>query len=378
MIQEKVSLIIFEGGQSVTPIEVQMTAIRKSVALDTIEKMSAIPDIDEIILCTNYPDLAQQASTFGVEVDFDDDLDAFHFGERLKNVINSRGLENVIYMGGVSAPLITPEEVTAIARDLRERKNVVVVNNVQSADLIAWTPGSAINHIELPSADNILGFRLRRAGLSRILIPNSPRINFDIDTPTDILLLGMQPDVGPRAADEIARLGWDDSNIRAAKEVFGTADSHVTLIGRVGPPIMQFISMNLITHLRVYSEERGMKALGREESEEAISLVGQFIDSVGPYEFFRALGRLSQAVFFDTRVVFAHKKLHPTEWDRFNSDLGRYDLIKDPFIRDFTVAATKAGYPIVLGGHSLIYGGIWLLAEELAQARRQSVSTPYY
>ena len=370
MIDEKVSTVIFEGGRAESPIEAEMTAIRKEVVLDTIEKLGQVKEIDETILCTNYRDLAQEASTLGAQIDFDDDLESYHFGRRLVRVTNDRRLENVLYMGGVAAPLIRLDEIAQIALDLRTKKNVVITNNIQSADVIAWSPGRAINYIEPPSADNVLGYLLRKAGMERILIPNSPRVNFDLDTPTDILILGMQAETGRRAKAAIRELDWDDSRIRAACAVFGTPDSHVLLTGRVGPPVMQFISMNMICHLRVISEERGMKALGREDRGEVISLVGQMIDLVGPRGFFERISRLCQVAFIDTRVIFAHRKIKPSDWDRFNSDLFRDQIIRDSFVREFTQEAFAASFPVVLGGHSLISGGIWLLSDQIAEERR--------
>jgi len=372
LIDEKVSVVIFEGGRTKCPIEETMEDVRKQVTLDTIEKFRHIREIDEIILCTNYTDLAEEAGSLGAQIDFDADTGAYHFGTRLTNLVNDRKLENVIYMGGVSAPLIREDEMAQVAIDLKERKNVVITNNIQSADLIAWSPAKAINYIEPPPNDNILGLLLRGIGMKRVLIPNSPRVNFDLDTPTDILIYGMQEEAGPRSKVAIKELDWDDSVVREAAKVFGMTEAHVVLTGRVGPPVMQFISMNLICHLRVYSEERGMKALGREDRGEVISFVGRLIDLAGPEGFFKILGEMCQVAFVDTRVIFAHKKIQPSDWDRFNSDLGRAELVEDKFVREFTEAARRAAFPVVLGGHSLISGGIWLLAEAIAEERRKT------
>ena len=372
MIDQKVSVVIFEGGRAKSPIEETMGEVRKQVTLDPIEKFRRIKEIDEIILCTNHTDLAEEGSSLGAQIDFDDDVAAYHFGTRLTNLVNDRKLENVIYMGGVSAPLIRDDEMAQVAIDLKERKNVVITNNIQSADLIAWSPGKAINYIEPPPNDNILGLLLRGIGMKRMLIPNSPRVNFDLDTPTDILIYGLQEEAGSRSRAAIKELDWDDSVVREAAKVFGTTEAHVVLTGRVGPPVMQFISMNLICHLRVYSEERGMKALGREERGEVISFVGRLIDLAGPEGFFKILGEMCQVAFVDTRVIFGHKKIQPSDWDRFNSDLGRAELIEDKFVKEFTEAAREAPFPVVLGGHSLISGGIWLLAEVIAEERRKT------
>ncbi|MHB8756846.1 MAG: hypothetical protein ACYC6V_02400, partial [Bacillota bacterium] len=119
---------------------------------------------------------------------------------------------------------------------------------------------------------------------------------------------------------------------------------------------------------RVFSEERGMKALGRQERGEVISLVGHLIDQEGPEAFFRYLSTFCQSVIFDSRVLFAHWKLNVSDWDRFQSDLGRYDLVKDPKVREFTRAAVEAPVPVILGGHALVSGGLWILAENVLAA----------
>lgn len=108
-----------------------------------------------------------------------------------------------------------------------------------------------------------------------------------------------------------------------------------------------------------------MKALGRDERGEVVSLLGHFLKEVGPRRFFDYLAGVCGAVFFDTRVIFAHLKGRVSEWDRFHSDLGEFEAITDPFIRDFTREARSCGIPIVLGGHSVVSGGLWLMAESL-------------
>jgi len=41
-------------------------------------------------------------------------------------------------------------------------------------------------------------------------------------------------------------------------------------------------------------------------------------------------------------------------------------LIHDPWIREFTAAVRDAPIPILLGGHSLVSGGLYALAENRA------------
>jgi len=372
MPEEKVTLVIFEGGQARTELDELLIAIRKAVTLDTMTKALAAPGLDQVLLCTNYRDLAREAAELGVLVDFS--LEPFHFGRRLAGIIVKYGLEKVIYMGGVSAPLLQPEDLTSMAQTLREQKHVVLVNNVQSADLVAFTPAQMALQIPPPENDNSLGYLLREAGLTRLLIPNSPRINFDLDTPTDMMILALQPDCGPRAGALLRNLDWDYSRLKRAREVLKQTAAEVVIAGRVGAPIMTYINSNFPLRLRVYSEERGMKALGREERGEVVSLLGFHLDRVGPAGFFADLAQLAQAVFLDSRVLFAHWKKAVSEWDRFHSDLGRYDVIRDEKVREFTRAAVSAKMPVVLGGHSLVSGGLWLLAESVVREREVRLS----
>jgi hypothetical protein len=60
----------------------------------------------------------------------------------------------------------------------------------------------------------------------------------------------------------------------------------------------------------------------------------------------------------------AANKLWPSPADRFNSDLRRPNDIADSFLRNFTAAALAAPIPVVLGGHSLVSGGLLALIPE--------------
>lgn len=373
MLEPRVTLVIFEGGQARTELDSLIASLRREVVLDTCEKLKVVEEIDEVILVTSYADLAEAAREMGVSVDFEPPgARPFHFGKRLREVIVKYGIENVIYMGGAAAPLITAEEFSDIAVALKRERNLVVMNNVQSADLVAFAPARAIDEIDLPNKDNPLGNLLREIGMRRVLIPNSGRVNFDLDTPTDFLVLGMHPMCGPRAKRAIDALDWPRDTLEAAMEVLRQQSKEVAVVGRVGPAVIQYINSNMVHRMRVFSEERGMKALGREERGEVVSLLGFMIEEVGPEKFFGYLARTADVAFIDSRVIFGHLKKQLTDWDRFQSDLGRYDLIEDPWTREFTRCARSARIPVVLGGHSLVAAGLWLIAEMIVKEREAS------
>ncbi|MEW6723752.1 MAG: hypothetical protein AB1331_02365 [Bacillota bacterium] len=367
-----VAAVVFEGGPAADEISRQMAIVRQAVVLDNLEKMASVAELDQIILCTDRPGLASEAAKLGATVDFDSGS-RFQFGRRLAEVIRRYRLSRVIYMGGASAPLITREELAWIAQRLVTTDNVVIMNNVQSADVVAFAPAKAIEMIGYPENDNFLGYLLREAGLERILIPNSSRVNFDLDTPNDLAILSLVPWTGPRTCRALTQMPLDLSKLKAAQQVLRTKGAELGILGRVGAPVIAFINSNFAVRLRVFSEERGMKAMGREEAGLVTSLIGRFIDEVGPVRFFDHLAGVVDAAFYDTRVYFAHLKKWPSDSDRFHSDLGDWEKIEDPQIRDFTRAAVEAPIPIVLGGHSLVAGGLWVLAEGTVLAEGREV-----
>jgi hypothetical protein len=76
------------------------------------------------------------------------------------------------------------------------------------------------------------------------------------------------------------------------------------------------------------------------------------------------MGELADAMFLDSRVILAARRAWPSPSDRFSSDLRRPEEIADPFLREFTAAAGAAPIPVVLGGHSLVSGGLMALVNQ--------------
>ncbi len=361
----RLAAVVFEGGHPASEIQRAMTAVRYGVTLDNLSKLLAVPEIDRTILCTNYPDLAAAAGQLGAEVDFEADGARFHFGLRMREVIYKYKLDKILYLGGAAAPLIRPEELAEVARLVKSAEQVVMVNNPQSPDLVAFSPASAIDWIEPPDNDNVLGHVLRVAGLPRVLMRNTAWINFDIDTPADLIVLSQLAGVGPRTREALDRLHLDASRVQAAKRALLKTGSEIALIGRVSPSVALFINANFAVRLRIFSEERGMRALGRTGRGEVRSLLCTFLQTVGPRQFMAHLGEVAEVVFFDSRVWMEHEKLELSEADRFQSDLGHIDSIANPRLREFTAAAFGAPVPVILGGHSLVAGGLWALAENV-------------
>jgi hypothetical protein len=106
-----------------------------------------------------------------------------------------------------------------------------------------------------------------------------------------------------------------------------------------------------------------MRASGRQARGEARSLLGYYLEAVELERFFETLATLGHAAFLDSRVLFAHKGLWPSASDRFHSDLRQPAQISDPFVKALTEAAISAPIPVIMGGHSLVSGGMYALIE---------------
>ena len=72
---------------------------------------------------------------------------------------------------------------------------------------------------------------------------------------------------------------------------------------------------------------------------------------------------LGDGMLFDSRVLFAHLGWRPSAPDRFSSDLFQPDAIEHAGVREFTAAARDAGFPLLLGGQTLVSGVLWTMVD---------------
>lgn len=363
-----VNAVIFEGSEPGSYVEEMMVRVRQAALLDNLEKMKQVSCLDQIYLHTNRPELVEPATNLGAIVSLNSiDPGKFHFGNELQKIIRAENLERVFCLNGAGCPLITVAELETICSRLLGSERFVYTNNTQSADMVAFTVTDKLFSIELPAMDNSLALTLRdQLGLEMELMPHSRGLLFDIDTPTDLLVLGAGPFSGPRTTAALESLQLDYTTLEEAKAVLSDQYEDVVLIGRVGAPIIGRLNALLKLRLRVFSEERGMKSLGRIENGEVVSLLGLLLDHAGMEKLFEYLAVVARCAIIDSRVLIYHYKLNLSDSDRFLSDLGIWKEIKDPWLREFTRLAVESPIPVVLGGHSLVSGSLWALCDELA------------
>lgn len=359
---EQPTLLIFAAAGGPSEIEQTVAGAQWAVAVETIEKALQSGLCERVIVATNADGLVAQLGDLPVMVERD--AEPFHFGRQLRDLIRRYHVQRPLYVGGGSAALFSAADLTDLCLRLAAAQRAVIANNFWSMDFAGFVPGASIEDIEPPAIDNNLAFLLnRRAGLPEVSLPHTARTQFDIDTPTDLLILALHHDAGHRARAYLDSLDLDTTRLRTLMGLLTDDRAEVVVAGRVGSAAWSHLEQDTACRIRLFSEERGMRASGREERGQVRSLLGFYLERSDPRGLFHALAGLGDAAIIDSRVIFAHLGLRLPAHDRFYSDLLQAERICDPVAREFTAAAREAPIPVVLGGHSLVSGGLWALID---------------
>ena len=380
------ALIVFQGGASDSPtaLEDLVDRAQQAATADLLQRAAATGAFGQAFLVTENEALVdlvhEQASRWPgdmpLHIEGAANADGFHFGQSLRELCRAHNLERVVYAGGGSLPLASEGILADLALAVSGEAPCVVSNNLYSADLVAFWPASALDDVELPSTDNNLAWLLHyQAGLPFAPMPRRLQTDFDIDTPVDLATLWwysqppLEGSTGPNLAailgqvpSELPRLA---ETVERAYRVMATRRAEVLVAGRVSSWVWRRLEVNLPCQTRIVSEERGMQASGREARGEVRSLLGSYTSLAGIGGLISLLEQTCQAAFLDSRVLFAHNGLSVSRADRFASDALVVEGVSLPWVREFTEAAAAASIPILLGGHSLISGGVWALSERV-------------
>ncbi|MFN8535196.1 MAG: hypothetical protein U0556_16790 [Dehalococcoidia bacterium] len=353
------SLITFVGGMEPGRAAEIVGSAQDAVALDLLEAARASDAFERYILVTDRPGLAAAVPS---DVIVEASLTPFHFGRQLADVIARHHLARPLYLSRGALPFLTAGDLAAMADELAAADELVIANNLFSADLIGFTPATALDRVALPALDNPLARLLQQqAGLPAKVLERSTTTQFDLDTPTDLLVMQVHGGGGPHTRRSLETLQLDDSAVRRAMRPLTELGQEVIVAGRVGSAAWARLEATTQARVRIFSEERGMKADGRERS--ARSLLGYFLEASGPQALFDTIARMADSAFVDSRVLFSHLGLDLSTEDRFQSDLGNWQQVSDPAAAAITRAAVEAAIPVVLGGHSLVSGGLWALVD---------------
>jgi hypothetical protein len=361
---ETLPLLIMTGVSEGSEPERMVSRTRQAVTLDLVERALTVPSLRPVVVSTNSPALVRRLGEYPILVDLDPPGEPFHFGRRLAELIEKHRMERCFYLGGGAGPLLTASDMKTIAGAILAADRQIVTNNFYSSDFVAFTPTSALKEQPPPENDNELAWLLGEdARLPIRELPRTGATQFDVDTPVDLFTLASHPGAGPHTRAYLDSLALDLSHLDAALALMIDRDATILVAGRVSSATWSYLERETACSTRVLSEERGMRASGRQARGEVRSLLGYYLEEVGLERFFETLATMGQALFLDNRVLFAHRGLWPSAADRFHSDLRQPAQIGDPFVRSLTEAAMAAPVPVIMGGHSLVAGGMYAMVD---------------
>ena len=344
-----------------------MSAARRACAADLIERLRAA-GFGPLTVVTSDSEFADGRPASDIEVVSDVER-PFHFGRSLARVVEERRFERLAYFGGASAPLATAH-VLAAWRDQANQlgDDAVLVNNLHSTDWAILGSARRIGEFSdrLPT-DNPLGWVLsREGGLTVGMPPPTSAARTDIDTPGDLALLRHHPDLGPNLTrvmeafpEHLAR------RADALARVLRTPAESLALIGRVSEGTWRDLVQRTQIWVRVFAEERGMRASGRLARGEVSSLLAEMVEERGAGPFVARLESLVGGVLWDTRVWMAHRGPWPGAADRMAADLGWAEEIGDPSLRALTEALRASRIPILTGGQGVVAGSLRAFVESV-------------
>ena len=177
--------------------------------------------------------------------------------------------------------------------------------------------------------------------------------------------------------------GPGGERLAALVDVVSNRRAELLVAGRVSAATLKWLERGVTCRIRALVEERGLRAASTLAQSGATtgsrpprSILGELLDRDGPDALAAIVARLADAAVIDTRVLMAHRAgaadaasaAAATTWPvaeaRFASDFLLPSTIADPWLRALTssAAAAPSDHPILLGGHTLVNGGLRLLA----------------
>ncbi len=356
------AFLLFFGPGGESPVEAQLDRIRVAIGSGTLRR-AASAGFAPLIAVTADPAGARAFAAAGAETEVPR-TEPFHFGTELKRIVDERHIERVCAIGAGAGALLGAGDLASLRDELERAPALVLSNNYYSADLVALTPTSALDAIALPATDNPLPRLLhQQAGLPSRQLPRSAATLLDVDTPPDATVLLRHPHCPPELLAVGAFEAELGARVDALMTLVTTPERELLVAGRVGAPVWSYLESQTASRVRMLAEERGMQAAGRDASGSARTALGFLYQLVGARSFFEQMKELGDGMLFDSRVLFAHLGWRPSAPDRFASDLFLPDAIEHPGVREFTIAARDAGFPVLLGGQTLVSGVLWTMVD---------------
>ena len=312
------------------------------------------------------------------------------------------GAGGVVVLGSGSIPLARAADLRRFVEVAAGPGGHALANNRYSADVVAVSRAADLAELPPLPADNALPRWLEeRAGVAVADLRSHWRLGVDIDTPLDLVVLRDPAAPDPVGHDLRAAAPLIGGRLAALSEVLTDRRAELLVAGRVSATTLRWLESGVACRVRALVEERGLRAASKLAQSGATtgsrpprSVLGELLDRDGPESLARTVATLADAAVIDTRVLLAHRhgageSAWPPAEDRFASDLLLPASIADPWLRTLTASAagpypiaapdiaansptatSPSDRPILLGGHTLVNGGLRLLAQRARAGAR--------
>ncbi len=358
---EGVTLVIATGIKGSSNPEKVLNRALEANTLDLLDIAGSVSGCERRILITDSDRLIDSCASNDPEVTTERTSRSFHFGKSLFEKIETHNIKNLFYIGGGSAPLFGKRDFDRIVSFLLGSSDVLLTNNFYSTDMIGLSPAQKLLKLEPPKKDNGLGWLARDAGLEPHEMTRNAKTQLDLDTTVDLVPLKLSDRPKNRLKDYLSDQNVSGTRIKEILPQFTDQNSRIIIAGRLGASTWSHLEKSAACHLDVISEGRGSytkKKRGRKGY-----WLGKWLEELGPDGFIEWLSKKGTGIFLDTRVLFDYKGKWPSRKDRFSSDLLNFRAVDVDYLRNLTFSARNSPKPVVLGGHSMISGSLYLLSE---------------
>ncbi len=355
---ERIAAVILHASLGKSHGECLVEEGREAFTQDLVRTLQQV-GVERIILFSPDKTFAEHLRSLGAVTVSPVRGAPFHFGNTIKRVIASEKLDGLLYFGSGSGGLLTEEQVENLVSFSQRPKRGALFNNFYSCDFFAVAKAKDLLDANLPPIDNPLGLALSDLGFPCFALPREAATQFDIDTPTDLILLSTTERGGKEMRAFLEKQRLTHPLVLRLLERLVDRTAHLYLIGRVNPITWSHFEAQVACRTSALIEGRGMRSYTDHRGE----LITKVLDTVGIHRFFTWLAQSADAAIIDSRPLLSQGGELPEASDRFASDLLCLRRIENQLWAEFTREAIASEIPILLGGHSLVSGGLYLLAE---------------
>lgn len=357
---KKIGAVILVPRFGHSAAEQLMQRAHQAAALDLIHTLQEA-GVDQIVVGT--PSSEWIPLSLSVICDEDPPGIPFHFGTRLSELTEKYPARALIYMGGGSAPLLDPT-TAGMLTGLIERAldqsgtvptHIALTNNQRWSDWVGISRvEDALHILRAADSDNGLAAALKASGdyEVRVIAGVRPASSMDMDSPADLAFLSYHLDTQPHLRDLINQSAELNAiPVNPLLETLQSPDKTLLLAGRVSPLAWGALEKAARCRIQVITDPAGLTRLSNG------SLTGVI----------EMLAGLADAVILDNRILLKGASLAAL----FQAELRQVGDDLDQHSAALLRAVSQATIPILMGGNSLVTGGLYALAEIIQNDARR-------